>query len=88
MSAHGECRTCRATQIAATTCLVSFVAAGEELRIVVAGYIRPEANFESLNALIERIHTDADVTREALTDDRLALLKLDPFLRPVSAQEI
>jgi riboflavin kinase len=56
-------------------------AAGVELRVLVAGYIRPEANFESLDALIKRIHTDADVTREALTDARLAPLRLDPFLQ-------
>lgn len=46
-----------------------------------AGYIRPEANFESLDALIKRIHTDANITREALTDARLAPLQYDIFLQ-------
>ena len=59
-------------------------ATGEELRIVVAGYIRPEANFDSLDALIQRIHTDADITREALTDARLVPLQFDPFLQDCS----
>lgn len=35
----------------------------QELRLTVLGYIRAEANFESLDALIERIHRDGDVTR-------------------------
>lgn len=56
--------------------------AGEELRVLVTGYIRPEANFTSLEALIERIHKDADVTKQALEDERLALLRNHSFLRP------
>ncbi|CAM6109053.1 unnamed protein product [Calypogeia fissa] len=39
---------------------------GEELRLVVCGYIRPEANFPSLEALIERIHEDGRVAEKAL----------------------
>ncbi|BDA50444.1 Pseudouridine-5'-phosphatase at N-terminal half [Coccomyxa sp. Obi] len=54
---------------------------GEELRVLVSGYIRPEANFSSLEALIARIHKDADVTREALEYKNMAQLKNDPFLR-------
>jgi len=44
---------------------------GEELGLVVSAYIRPEANFTTLEDLIRRIHRDADVSRE--------MLKLDPF---------
>jgi riboflavin kinase len=58
--------------------------AGEELRVLVTGYIRPEANFESLEALIKRIHRDADVTRQALEDERLVAYKHDAFLQPRS----
>lgn len=39
---------------------------GEELRLIVVGYIRPEANFSSLQALIERIHEDGRIARAAL----------------------
>ena len=45
-------------------------------------YIRPEANFESLDALVSRIHADADVARAALGDPLLAALDRDPFLQP------
>lgn len=39
---------------------------GEELRLVVVGYIRPEANFPSLESLIERIHKDGSIAEKAL----------------------
>lgn len=39
---------------------------GEELRLVVVGYIRPEANFPSLESLIERIHEDGRIAEKAL----------------------
>jgi len=47
--------------------------------------VRPEANFESLDALVARIHADADVTRAALKDPVLAALKHDDFLRPAES---
>ena len=50
--------------------------------MLVVGYIRPEANFESLDALIKRIHKDADVTRQCLLSAQLALAKEHPFLLP------
>ena len=40
---------------------------GEELSVVVAGYIRPEADFTTLDALVARIRRDADVARVMLT---------------------
>ena len=55
---------------------------GEELRLVVVGYIRPEANFTSLEALIARIHEDAGITKEALAMPPLASFEKDPFLAP------
>ena len=44
---------------------------GEELGLVVSAYIRPEANFTTLEDLIRRIQRDATLARE--------MLKLDPF---------
>ena len=38
----------------------------EELAVVVSGYIRPEADFTTLEALVERIHRDAEVARTML----------------------
>lgn len=49
------------------------------------GYIRPERNFDSLDALIARIHEDAAATREALRSPRLAAAAADPFLQPTPA---
>ncbi|KAK9866907.1 hypothetical protein WJX84_006651 [Apatococcus fuscideae] len=40
---------------------------GEQLRLAVCGYIRPEANFTSLEALIARIHEDARISRNSNT---------------------
>lgn len=54
----------------------------EELRLLVCGYIRPEANFESLEALVQRIHEDAAVTKAALTDKTFAAYEQDAFLAP------
>ena len=59
--------------------------AGEELRLVVVGYIRPERNFDSLDALVARIHADAAATREALRSPRLAAAAGDAFLQPAPA---
>lgn len=54
---------------------------GRELRLAVLGYVRPEANFASLEALIERIHKDADVARGALAMDLFEGGKNDPYLK-------
>ncbi len=53
---------------------------GEELRLLVCGYIRPEANFESLEALVKRIHEDAAVTEAALMHKTFAGYANDNFL--------
>ncbi|KAK9837087.1 hypothetical protein WJX81_001891 [Elliptochloris bilobata] len=55
---------------------------GEELRLVVVGYIRPERNFDSLEALVARIHEDAAATHEALRSPRLSAAAADPLLQP------
>lgn len=58
---------------------------GEELRLVVCGYIRPEADFTTLEDLKSKILEDADVTREALKHDSLLAFAHDPFLAPAPA---
>jgi riboflavin kinase len=52
----------------------------ESIRLVVCGYVRPEAAFTSLAALVERIHHDAAVSRRALELQPLAGFAADPFL--------
>lgn len=47
-------------------------------------YIRPETDFTSVEALVERIHQDAAVTREALTHPSLAAHSRDTTLQPAS----
>ncbi|BBM97400.1 riboflavin kinase / FMN hydrolase [Marchantia polymorpha subsp. ruderalis] len=53
---------------------------GEELRLVVVGYIRPEANFPSLEALIERIHEDGRIAKRALDVIPYKDFEHDPYL--------
>lgn len=44
-----------------------------------------QANFESLQALIDRIHRDAEVSKEALAHPQYQQQKEDPFLLPATA---
>lgn len=60
---------------------------GQELRLLVCGYIRPEASFDSVQDLVDRIHKDAEEARCALEHPRLAAFQGDPFLLPPSAQD-
>jgi hypothetical protein len=53
---------------------------GETLGLVLCGYIRPEGNFTSLEALVARIHADANVSRAALECEPLAAVQHDAFL--------
>ncbi|KAG0626295.1 hypothetical protein M758_2G117400 [Ceratodon purpureus] len=39
---------------------------GEELRLIVVGYIRPEANFTTQEDLVEKIHEDGRIAKAAL----------------------
>ena len=55
-------------------------------RLLVCGYIRPETNFDSLDALIARIHKDADESKSALLHPSFAQLKSDDFLAPSKAE--
>ncbi|KAH9623114.1 hypothetical protein KSS87_013693 [Heliosperma pusillum] len=52
----------------------------EELRLVVVGYIRPEANFPSLESLIAKIHDDRRVAENALELPIYSKFKDDPYL--------
>jgi FAD synthase len=48
---------------------------GQELRLVVAGYLRPELNFPSLDALKSAIAQDIVFAKESLgSEDRLLAL--------------
>ncbi|KAI9145939.1 hypothetical protein BKA69DRAFT_310268 [Paraphysoderma sedebokerense] len=53
---------------------------GEELRIIVLGYIRDEKNYESLDALIEDIQTDIRVAKNSLNRENYLSFKKDEFL--------
>lgn len=53
---------------------------------MVCGYVRPEANFSSLEALIQRIHKDGDVSKAALSHPKLAGYAKDGFLQPTAAE--
>lgn len=53
---------------------------GTEIRLVAVAFIRPEANFPSLEALVERIHKDADVAKEALRHEEYKRYCEDEFL--------
>ena len=58
---------------------------GEELRLVVTGYLRPERNFSSLDSLVAAIHADIRLATESLATPPHAALRADPFLRPPPA---
>ncbi|KAJ8504824.1 hypothetical protein OPV22_005710 [Ensete ventricosum] len=54
---------------------------GEELRLAIVGYIRPEANFPSLESLIARIHEDGRIAEKALDLPIYAGYKDSPNLK-------
>ncbi|XP_004293539.1 PREDICTED: bifunctional riboflavin kinase/FMN phosphatase [Fragaria vesca subsp. vesca] len=54
---------------------------GEELHLIIVGYIRPEANFPSLESLIEKIHEDRKIAEEALDLPMYSKFKDDPYLK-------
>ncbi|XP_028788721.1 bifunctional riboflavin kinase/FMN phosphatase [Neltuma alba] len=54
---------------------------GEELRLVIVGYIRPEANFPSLESLVAKIHEDRRIAERALDLPLYSSYKNDPYLR-------
>ncbi|XP_059437610.1 bifunctional riboflavin kinase/FMN phosphatase [Corylus avellana] len=55
---------------------------GEDLRLVVVGYIRPEANFPSLESLVAKIHEDGRIAERALDLPLYSTYRDDPYLKP------
>ncbi|CAI5462035.1 unnamed protein product, partial [Closterium sp. Yama58-4] len=53
---------------------------GDELRLLVVGYIRAEADFPDLPSLIARIHQDGEIARKALDNLPFTAYRNDPFL--------
>ncbi len=58
----------------------------EWLRIVVLGYIRPEKDYPSLDALVKDIHCDIEVARASVSRPAYAKYLQHDFLKP-SANE-
>ncbi|KAL6990954.1 hypothetical protein U1Q18_009074 [Sarracenia purpurea var. burkii] len=54
---------------------------GEDLRLTIVGYIRPEANFPTLESLIERIHQDGRIAETALELPLYSKYREDPYLK-------
>lgn len=52
---------------------------GEQMQLIVCAFLRPQAKFDSLEALIEAITTDVDFGRSALDSSELMPFKDDPF---------
>ncbi|KAK8245380.1 hypothetical protein HDK77DRAFT_510098, partial [Phyllosticta capitalensis] len=53
---------------------------GSHLNLVVLGFIRPEYDYVSKEALIDDIRTDIDVAHRSLARPAYAALKKDPYL--------
>ncbi|KAL2916349.1 riboflavin kinase [Polyrhizophydium stewartii] len=58
---------------------------GEELRVTVLGYIRPELNYTTLEALIEDINTDIRVAIKSLERPAYAAYKTHAFITSTPA---
>lgn len=52
---------------------------GKELRVIMLGYIRQEASFNSLEELIKAIKSDIDKAKEELVKPEYAKYKTDSF---------
>ncbi|KAK9767343.1 riboflavin kinase [Basidiobolus ranarum] len=52
---------------------------GSELKVVVTGYIRPEKDYDSLDALVEDIRTDIEVAKNSLNRPGYEEIKHLPF---------
>ncbi|XP_066588786.1 riboflavin kinase [Prorops nasuta] len=53
---------------------------GKNLKVIVAGFIRPEKNFPSVEALIEEINNDIAIAKEKLDETSMLELKNNTFL--------
>ncbi|XP_023000816.1 bifunctional riboflavin kinase/FMN phosphatase isoform X1 [Cucurbita maxima] len=54
---------------------------GEDLRLVLVGYIRPEANFPNLESLIAKIHEDGRIAERALDLPLYSKYRDDQYLK-------
>ncbi|KAJ1657306.1 riboflavin kinase [Dispira simplex] len=54
---------------------------GEDLRVVVLGYIRPERDYSSVDALIYDINVDITVAKNSMSRSAYQKFKLSPFFR-------
>ena len=52
---------------------------GEELKVAVLGFLRPEIQFAGLDALVQRIQIDIGTARKELDEGNLQRLQSDPF---------
>lgn len=53
---------------------------GKLLRVCICGYIRPEQNFTTLEALVAVIHEDIELAKRTLSDDSpYELLRTNEF---------
>lgn len=57
---------------------------GSHLKICVIGYLRPEKNFGSLNALIEAIKQDIENANKRLDEEEAKVLKTHNFFNKSS----
>lgn len=53
---------------------------GEDMRVLVTGYLRPELDYTTVDALIEDIRLDIEIARLSLERPAFAVLKDDAFL--------
>ncbi|XP_008555935.1 riboflavin kinase [Microplitis demolitor] len=53
---------------------------GKELKVVITGFVRPEANFDSVDALIAAINNDIKIADERLDDPKMLEFKSSEFL--------
>jgi riboflavin kinase len=54
---------------------------GQEMRLLIAGYMRPQVGFDGFELLIQAIKRDVEVGREALASPAFAPLREDAFFR-------
>merc|ERR1711872_849741 len=54
---------------------------GKMLSVIMVGYLRPEANYESLEALISAIETDIENAKKINQEEQNLKFKLDPFFK-------
>ena len=54
---------------------------GCQMKIAMTGFIRPEQNYDSLEALIEAIHNDINVAKTKLQTEQQQTLKSHDFFQ-------